>query len=370
MQRLIFANQLRGLAALLVVLSHWGGVYWGMLEAVSQYSASPQPQTPAPLLYHWISFNPEFGIGPLGVSIFFLISGLVIPFSLAKLNPREFLFARAMRILPSYWFAWLFLLGTLLLASQAWQRPFPWPTWVLFSNAILLQDIFQHPSIDMVNWTLSIEIKFYLIAALCHQAFLRAKLWPLLSLALACLLLNVGYQSWITHWPGGFALLTGLSQAAVFIPFMLIGSVVHFYLAGKMSLTQTVLCSFVLCAIFLLGWQQGPLRAQFPVVPKIYLTGLALFLLAVYFRAYFMPSQLLDRLADLSYPLYLVHAIPGYVLCTWLLHWQTPYPVILAVQFVSLLTLAWLIHLGLEKPGIRLSQRLILHWRQQPAPRG
>lgn len=367
MQRLVFANQLRGLAALLVVLSHWGGVYWGMREAVSQYSASPLTQTPAPLLYHLISINPEFGIGPLGVSIFFLISGLVIPYSLAKLKPQEFLVARVLRILPSYWFAWCFLIALLWLASAYWQRPFPWSASVLVSNAFLLQDLFQHPSIDMVNWTLSIELKFYLIAALCHQALVRVKIWPLLGVAFGCLLLNVCHHKLQQLLPGCAALMSGLSQAAVFIPFMLIGSILHFYLANKLSALQAAVYSLILCACFLLSWQQGPLREQFPVVPKIYLTGLALFVLALYCKAHFKPNKLLDRLAELSYPLYLLHAIPGYLLCSWLLEKQVPYALIVLLQFTVFLSLAWLIQQTLEQPGIRWSQRLIQSWRQRTA---
>ncbi len=78
MPRLIFANQLRGLAALCVVGSHLVAVFWAMRDVVGIATASPpQPGDGPPFL--GLFLLTWFNLGPFGVGIFFLISGLVIP---------------------------------------------------------------------------------------------------------------------------------------------------------------------------------------------------------------------------------------------------------------------------------------------------
>ncbi|MFZ6741876.1 hypothetical protein ACO0LC_01440 [Undibacterium sp. JH2W] len=64
--KILFAHQLRGMAAVLVLVSHWFGVYWGMREAVSYYTASPVHAGASPLVYDIMSYYPNFGLGPLG----------------------------------------------------------------------------------------------------------------------------------------------------------------------------------------------------------------------------------------------------------------------------------------------------------------
>ena len=90
MQRLIFANQLRGIAVLAVVFSHLVGVFWGMRDFVGLASASPAQSGPPPDLFILVS-HPWFNFGPFGVGLFFLISGLVIPFSLERHTRGTFL---------------------------------------------------------------------------------------------------------------------------------------------------------------------------------------------------------------------------------------------------------------------------------------
>ncbi len=46
--------------------------------------------------------NPWFMPGPFGVALFFLISGLVIPFSFDRHRTGAFLLARLLRIYPTY----------------------------------------------------------------------------------------------------------------------------------------------------------------------------------------------------------------------------------------------------------------------------
>ena len=100
MQRLIFANQSRGLAALSVVGSHWVGVYFGSPDSVAAATATPLETGPVPALFG-VFAQPWFNFSPFGVALFFLISGLVIPISLDNHNRAGFTLARALRIFPT-----------------------------------------------------------------------------------------------------------------------------------------------------------------------------------------------------------------------------------------------------------------------------
>ena len=79
-----FANTMRGVAAMLVLVSHYLGVFWTNRQGVSRYTPLPPlpKQFSTPPFVEWIHFGPWVNWGALGVGLFFLISGFVFPFSL------------------------------------------------------------------------------------------------------------------------------------------------------------------------------------------------------------------------------------------------------------------------------------------------
>ena len=90
--KVIFANNLRGIAAILVLISHFLGVFVSNPNAVHELLHIDQishSHNGLNLLFEIVNFNPVINYGHFGVALFFLISGFVIPFSLTKYPPHE-----------------------------------------------------------------------------------------------------------------------------------------------------------------------------------------------------------------------------------------------------------------------------------------
>ncbi|MFK7803262.1 MAG: acyltransferase family protein [Anaerolineae bacterium] len=138
--RFHFIDNLRGVAAIAVTLSH---LIWLL---------------PFPLTL--------FEYGRLGVEIFFVISGFVMAYSLRNqtINGRffaKFFLRRSIRLDPPYWVALIIELIILVL----WAAPLP-DLRTLLLNLAYLQEIFPVYSISSVAWTLCLELQFYLFFVL------------------------------------------------------------------------------------------------------------------------------------------------------------------------------------------------------------
>ena len=116
--RLRYIDALRGIAAVLVLWLHVANSYRAM---------SPQTEAHARWLNDFIS---QIDIGRIGVVVFFLISGFVIPFSIKPASAAPvagFVIRRVFRIYPAYWLsvplaAWVFYWTD---RHAVWCRRFP-----------------------------------------------------------------------------------------------------------------------------------------------------------------------------------------------------------------------------------------------------
>lgn len=142
MSRLLYLDALRGIAALLVVLTH-------LLE---------------PLFGDWWLFRQWLDPGKLGVLWFFMISGMVIPGSLGPQGGvRRFVVSRFLRLYPAYWLSLLLYLAMLKLNGL----PVPgWPQ--IAANLTMMQLALGHPDVIGLYWTLFIEWVFYGVCVLLY----------------------------------------------------------------------------------------------------------------------------------------------------------------------------------------------------------
>ena len=368
MHKLIFANQLRGLAALFVVVTHYIGIYCGAPQVVSAITFSPNLPFVTPAWVAHLNFR-YFSTGPFGVALFFLISGLVISFTLEHNRPWAFLVARCFRIFPTYLFALVLGLLVVWLSSRYWGIAFGYGFKEIASNALLINNLFALASIDAVNWTLAVEIKFYLLLAFAKPWFLLAPYrtvagFALLVLAATAVDAAILPATGPAGLPGIAVAIKALLIEANYIVFMSIGVLFYRHVKGAFSWVRLVPGALALLLIFTLTWAIGPQREQFYIVTLDYYFAFGVFLLCCMGRQFFRPIRLLDFFADISFPLYVVHSLLGYTLLKLAMSHGISYPVALFGVFSVVVAVAYGVHLQIELTSNRLGKRLAARLQQ------
>jgi peptidoglycan/LPS O-acetylase OafA/YrhL len=143
-QRLDHVHGLRGIAALVVVFQH-----------ATQFVQEAGVRLYEPLLH-------TINLGRFGVILFFLISGLVIPFSFHGDRPlRGFVIGRFFRLYPIYWLSipllggmWVVMFGRTISVET------------VLANLTMLQGFWGGRNIGAGYWTLTYEIGFYILCAI------------------------------------------------------------------------------------------------------------------------------------------------------------------------------------------------------------
>jgi peptidoglycan/LPS O-acetylase OafA/YrhL len=155
--RLSFADGLRGLAALWVVLFHL---------AKGRHIDTLQNALPD------FTYNVVFGWGHLGVAVFFVLSGFVMALTAHKVkfdaaNAFKFIARRLTRLAPPYYFAIFVALFFIFIKAKALHLSYTAPTFIdLLQHTFFVQDFYNTPQINIVFWTLCVEVQFYIAFAL------------------------------------------------------------------------------------------------------------------------------------------------------------------------------------------------------------
>lgn len=368
--KIIFADQLRAVAALCVLIVHLLGMYWLGREVVATHIFAPVLQGPSARSLAAISLA-YFNFGPFGVALFFLVSGFVIPFSVTKTTRLRFLAARALRIYPTYAACLAIGLLAVWLSSRFWQLPFGWEAKQVLQNVLLIHNLAGTDSIDMVNWSLAVEIKFYLIACLLAVPIARGRILPLLGASLAIALVIAGIAYGI---PGGTVKLSfvsvrvdQLAHDLLFVPFMLVGTMFSYRYRGLISRVQLLMSIAALFAIFLASWPLTILKSFFSAVPINYFYALAVFALAYVWRDRFRPVWWVDWLASISYPLYALHTLIGYTVMRFLGVMGVTYYLAFVLATAIVAGLAWAVHRAIEQPTQNLGKRVVKRGRSGKA---
>ncbi len=271
------------------------------------------------MLVHW-----QTSAGILGVGLFFVISGWVVPPMLKRYNRSQFLLNRVYRIFP------MLTVSVLVAAAiqYGWGNREALHWTAVLSTMFLANDLTGQPMTLGVVWTLIVEFKFYLLLALFGKLtqpkilMVAAAISGLYGIYVLLLFLGFGKSQ---------VLMVTLANAGLrdlhYIVLMLIASSFQIALAQKQPWYWRAAPVLVVIAIFNLlrwilvkkleihPWQDINIATQLAIYPLF--VGC---LLLQKRGADSMIAHWIKGTSDITYSLYLLHLSIGILLMSVLRH--------------------------------------------------
>lgn len=333
-QRFAEIDLLRFFAAISVVAFHY--LFRGP-------AIGAMPGYEFPLLGEWARY------GFLGVHLFFMISGFVITFSVRGRSPGEFLWSRASRLYPAFWFA--IVLTTLVVQlAQAQEYQLHW--WQVVANFTMLNHLVGIPAVDGAYWSLYVELHFYSLVWLMirlgqqHRELVLLALWLLIAAA------------WQTFPVWKVELLL----AARYAPFFIAGALICRIRVegGSSTLWSLYGIAWLLSMNIMVGVSPAVTVAEGdnPFVVGTLITLAYLLMAGVGLSLFtWIQGAFVALLGTLTYPLYLLHEVIGWVLLGRLSdQWSDLTRVGIVVCLMG--AGAWMVHIYVERPASRWFKRL------------
>ena len=283
-----FLQNLRGCAALLVLIGHFLDMYVKHNDSTIQFASIT-------------SFVNSFELGRVGVIVFFLITGFVVPYSLQNKQGSSIIssfFTRiALRLYPAFWFsifvALIVAYGVGINIESLEQ---------VVANFTMIPKYLGYESVQGAYWTLHLLIVFYIGTAVLYYfgylKCLKVRTFTLLAFCLvavffAFLRFNYGIRIPIVM-PLGLAT-------------MVFGSILrsHFESEGfNLKHLVIIYCIYFICLYLaqVMYYKEGWVRWFFP-----YFFGVVLFTAFTYKVR--VSNNILSFFGKISYSCYLLHML-------------------------------------------------------------
>ena len=285
--RIVFLDYLRIFAFVSVLIGH---KFYAYAEAfVNNNAMHATPRLFISLLL------PFFYEGGAGVVVFFLISGYIITYVLQTEQPKAFFIKRIFRIYP------LYMTAVLLETYTTWFFNRTIPSFsILIKQLLLIGDFFRTPyTLGGVEWTLRIEILFYLFMGLAQYfGFFHKKKRFFTTLVVLVIL----YLGWLSPIPSSSIWSKG--YITIYAPFLLLGT--FFYLKETNQISSWVLFGGI---VLVLSQYYYLITMQQPRWRHTHFTTLSVFLFffAWYYRDLFNSYPIILYGSNLTYSVYLFH---------------------------------------------------------------
>ncbi len=325
--RLSELDALRGVAALCVVLFHMTRGVAGLL-----------PDLGRPFYY--------FDAGENGLQLFFAVSGFVILMTLERTKTAsDFLVSRFSRLFPAFWTAMAITSLAIFLFPIS---GFTASVAQMAANATMASTLFGAPYIDPSYWTLTVELIFY---------FVMLTLWRLRCLGRIETIL-IGWMAiyWVWRTNPITSSFGDEILIAKHIPFFTIG-IASYRIWTKARQWQQQIPVLLMAFATVAVWQD---RSVFWLV-WIGLTSL--FALIVAGRLHWLNQKPLQWLGKISYPLYLIHQVLGYVFISRLCAVGLSLNQAIVITVAAMLGIATGLSRIVEQPAMTFIRR---KWRERP----
>jgi peptidoglycan/LPS O-acetylase OafA/YrhL len=364
-----FANSLRGIAVLTVLLGHYLIVFNDIKGAYFSFPA--MQYSPFPEVQNFISLFPlnQINAGQLAVALFFLVSGFVIPNSVASLSTKQsgraaFIIGRALRIWPTYAVGLLITVSALWANSHLNNSEMYQPASRILANMTLFRDWMGQTQIDGVVWTLEAEAKFYLFTLLFWGALAKGKLYPLALITattLSASLLKSDYLNTLGPELGVANFLWPLP----FMLFMSVGIVFNYHYRSLISTKKLIITGSLMFAAFVCS---AKVQGLYQAVPASYGVALAVFGGLYFFRQEWSGGPIIRFYAKISFSLYACHAALGYTGMAFMIaSGLNPWAAVLIQAAIST-GLASALHYAIEVPTHNIGKHLGRLWISKRNP--
>ncbi len=306
---------LRGLAALMVVGFHFFNKDLGFYQAIKNF----------------------FSYGFLGLDLFFLISGFVLPYAMYQKKYQvqrffRFLLKRLVRIEPPYVISFVMVILVRIVHCEVNDYMFEMNWSQFWTHFLYLNQYFGHEGLSVVYWTLAIEFQFYLIIGLTYPLFMhRSKIIrasTIIIFSILCFWVNVPYNWFIFQY--GFLFLLGIFTFQFYVKFI-------------QSKEYSLLSMLAVIGIYKTLGLPEALVAVFGIATIFYLQK---------------SWKISDFFGNISYSLYLTHTEAA----GWFIVFTSSYftdkltQTIIAVMFAILFATVY--HRWIEKPFLSLSKKV------------
>ena len=313
---------MRGVAALMVCLFHF---------LLSDHGAEH--------LYDLDSTIVKLGeYGHYGVHVFFLISGFIIPYVMFGNNYKlksigRFMARRSIRLEIPYWSV---IVGTLLLwwfytyKGDYYEYP-PVSAERMISHLFYITEFVGEDWVNVIFWTLAIELQLYLFLALVFPFVFKNGQWIFWGFIGLLTVLGLHKFESFTFFNEFFWIFN--------IGFILAYAQYH-------KLNQWLMWAVILIQLYF-------------IYDRFLTEGLVLISISTLIMAFVNRKiPVLDFLGKISYSLYLSHGLTGmqFLYISRAYGWDSTLRFVLAIAIT--IVGAWLMYLLIEKPAIKLSKKL------------
>ena len=317
MKKLDELQAVRGLAALLVMLGHY-----------STYTF----------------FGGFFSGGGIGVSIFFILSGIVLQIGFdPTMSKTKFIYQRLWRIVPVAYFCTL--IAMLVMPSGKIQ--------FLINDLLFMPNNYREPMAPAA-WTLRYELYFYLCFLLCLN--FDRKYRPLF-LSMIFLIFEFCYKL--------FSIMNvNLPYSDVingfdYLPFFILGTLVGEYYEDFANAFYLHFKTTVAIALFIfwVTYETTPLQSRIYTIEGPGALAFIFLIIALYRKTPFQQtrfSKWLIFLGTISYPLYLLNQLVPWILIKFHLRYSGNH--YFFIYICTTIFASYAIHRWIEQPGINFSK--------------
>lgn len=281
----------RGLAALAVVLYHYTTIY----------SKNFDVESPLYFSYGW-----------LGVPFFFILSGFVITLTIERCqNSWQFLKKRFVRLYPTFWICLVLTLVTIgVTNSNSIDPMFDRPTLDIIANFTMFHELAKLHHVDGSYWSLLPELLFYLLMAVL---FFFKKVDNVLQFNGALLVIC------FVHYFFPIPIFSRLLDLHYVLLFMI--GICFYRIYTRVGKAPVYLHLLIIANLILGSYLYGIVRPHLDIL-TIFITFPAIVLF--FYTFVYLKFEILGRskfllfLGFISYPLYLIHQIIGFIVMFYL----------------------------------------------------